>query len=320
MMPPLAFSSSTAMVAPHTTPSPVMADGPLIADAKPTRTGWAQAGAAATTVINSARMIPMCRLPVSPWSADDREVLARAREPPRAAGGDLHGVLHLDAAPAVLIVGRLHAEDHAGLEQGRRRRVDRGRVIGLEPDAVAHVVALIVRDAVLAGHAHGDLEDVAHGHARSHGSHGRLLAGQRGRVVPRLLLARPAEDGRPRDVRAVALVDAAQVAADEVAGPERALGGVDVRERGPLADRDHGEEGRGAAAQHLLLVDPRRLALGHARLEHPQDGGDAVLGDERGALQPRDLLAALHHPRPAQELVGGGERRSHKALVELPPR
>src|SRR6266571_2605226 len=250
MMPPLAFSSSTAMVAPHTTPSPVMADGPLIADAKPTRTGWAQAGAAATTVINSARMMRMCHLLVvdpSPpegervrvrggaWRirlADDRELRARAREPPRAVGRDLHGVLHLDAAPAVLVVGRLHAEDHAGLEQGRRRRVDRGRVVGLEPDAVAHVVALIVRDAMLAGHAHGDLEDVAHGHARSHGRDGRLLASERGPVVPRLLLARPAEDGRPRDVRAVALVDAAQVEADEVAGPERALGGVDVRERG----------------------------------------------------------------------------------------
>src|SRR5206468_11353052 len=104
-------------------------------------------------------------------------------------------------------------------------------------------------DAVLAGHAHGDLEDVAHGHARPHGGHGRLLAGERGPVVPRLLLGRPAEDRGPRDVRAVALVDTAEVEADEVAGPERALGRVDVRERGPLADGDHGEEGRGAAAQ-----------------------------------------------------------------------
>src|SRR5437773_11480895 len=125
MMPPLAFSSSTAMVAPHTTPSPVMAEGPLMADAKPTRIGWAQAGRAVAAVNNSARMIRMSVLlwirfsvgaPPRPTvgevdrrvdcrataSADDRELRARAREAPRAVGGDLHGVLHLDAAPAVL--------------------------------------------------------------------------------------------------------------------------------------------------------------------------------------------------------------------------
>ncbi len=48
MMPPLAFTSSTAMVAPHITPSPVMADGPLIADENPTLIGWAHAGPAAS--------------------------------------------------------------------------------------------------------------------------------------------------------------------------------------------------------------------------------------------------------------------------------
>src|SRR2546423_1173759 len=39
MMPPLALISSTASVAPHRTPSPVIAAGPPIAEAKPMRVG-----------------------------------------------------------------------------------------------------------------------------------------------------------------------------------------------------------------------------------------------------------------------------------------
>lgn len=52
MTPPRALISSTASMAPHCTPSPVMAAGPLMAEAKPTRMGgaWAAAGRAASRV------------------------------------------------------------------------------------------------------------------------------------------------------------------------------------------------------------------------------------------------------------------------------
>src|SRR5438067_13852921 len=54
MTPPLALISSTASVAPHRTPSPVMAAGPLIADAKPMRMGGACAPADDAPAENAA--------------------------------------------------------------------------------------------------------------------------------------------------------------------------------------------------------------------------------------------------------------------------
>ena len=53
--PPLALISSTASVAPHFTPSPVIAAGPLIADAKPTRMGGACALVSGGTAARTAR-------------------------------------------------------------------------------------------------------------------------------------------------------------------------------------------------------------------------------------------------------------------------
>src|SRR5919109_4335371 len=191
MTPPFALISSTASVAPQRTPSPVIAAGPLIAEAKPTRMGGAWAPAE-TAMRSSAATVSASRMAASSLS-DDREVLAGARERARATGGDLDRVLHLHAAPPVLVVGRLHAEHHAGLECGARPRVDRRRVVGLEPDPVADVVALIVRQPVLARHAHGELEEVAHRHAGLHGGDGGPLTGENGPVVARLLVGRLAQ-------------------------------------------------------------------------------------------------------------------------------
>src|SRR2546428_1415549 len=109
-------------------------------------------------------------------SPDDREVLARACEPPRAAGGHLDRVLHLNAAPAVLVVRRLDAKHHARLQPRLGRRVERRRVIRFEPDPVADVVALVARQSAFARDPHGDLEDLADWHASLHGADRCLLA------------------------------------------------------------------------------------------------------------------------------------------------
>ncbi len=49
-MPPLALYSSASIWAAHFTPSPVMADGPVMADAKPTRIGGAPCAPAPGTL------------------------------------------------------------------------------------------------------------------------------------------------------------------------------------------------------------------------------------------------------------------------------
>src|SRR5262245_65930289 len=117
-----------------------MAAGPLMAEAKPMRMGgaWAPAESAMSSRVAS---VIANRMAVS--LADDGEVLARAGEGARAAGRDLDGVHDLHAAPAMLVVGRLHAEDQPGLQRGVSRCVDGGRVVGLEPDPVGDEVALV---------------------------------------------------------------------------------------------------------------------------------------------------------------------------------
>src|SRR5581483_7039396 len=122
MMPPRALISSTTMVPAHFTPSPMMAEGPVSEDEKPTRMGagdCAAAGhaAARTSASERAKRLSMSGLLVgpgrsrrSPVSTDDLQILVRAREPARAGRGDLDGVLHLHAAERVLVVRRLHAE------------------------------------------------------------------------------------------------------------------------------------------------------------------------------------------------------------------
>src|SRR5437773_1794767 len=64
----------------------------------------------------------------------------------------------------------------------------------------------------------------------------------------------------------------------------------------------------------------RGVALGDAGLEHAQDRGDAVLGDERRALERRHLVRSLHHTRLAKHLVGRHERRPRQALLDARPR
>src|SRR5712692_8413578 len=176
MMPPLALYSSASNWAAHFTPSPVIAEGPVMAEANPTLMGGADCASPpgrsppstrASTIaipIVLRRVSVIALSPRSALSTEDRQLLARLGEPAYAAGGDLDGVLDLDAAPAMFVVGRLHAEDHAGLQRGVGRRVDGGRIVGLEPDAVADVVPLVVRHAVLARHPHRGLEDLADRH------------------------------------------------------------------------------------------------------------------------------------------------------------
>src|SRR5437773_1414009 len=224
MTPPLALISSTASVAPHRTPSPVMAAGPLIADAKPMRMGGAcapaddapaeSAASSRVMAISASRIMLSSFLlgaPTSPPNpptfgpprrsrggprflrACHREILAGAGQRSHAGVCDVDGVFALDAGPAVLVVGRLDAEDHARFERGGGRGVDRRRIVGLEPDAVADMMSLIVRQTVLARDAHGDVEQPADRHAGLHGRDRRALTREDGRVIARLLVAGRAE-------------------------------------------------------------------------------------------------------------------------------
>src|SRR5262245_50898228 len=120
-MPPRALYSSASIWAAHFTPSPVIAEGPVMADENPTLTGAARgaasarASAAAAATVRQMESGWVRRIGVS-WcsaSAEDVQFLARARERAHARGRDLDGVLHLHATPAVLVVRCLHAEDHA---------------------------------------------------------------------------------------------------------------------------------------------------------------------------------------------------------------
>src|SRR5438552_14584704 len=351
MTPPLALISSTASVAPQRTPSPVMAAGPLIAEAKPMRMGGAcapaddapaeSAASSRVMAISASRIMLSSFLLGAPTSPPNpptfgpprrsrggprflrsyhREILAGAGQRSHAGGCDLDGVFDLDAAPAVLVVGRLDAEDHARFERGGGRGVDRRRIVGLEPDAVADMMSLIVRQTVLARDAHGDVEQPADRHAGLHGRDRRALTREDGRVIARLLVAGRAEHRGARDVRAIRTPEAAEVEAHEIPRAQRAVGGVDVGERGAFADRDHREERLSAAAQDFLLVHARRIALGDAGLEHGEDRGDAVLGDERRALEGGDLVRALHHAGLPEHLVRRHERRCRQVLLDALPR
>src|SRR5260370_206056 len=137
MMPPFALISSTASVAPARTPSPVIAAGPLIAEAKPMRMGGAcaptdnaPAESAASSRVKRVRATRMKGLLLSNHNG---EVLAGAGELACAGRRHLDGVLDLHAAPAVLVVRRLDAEHHPGLQRGVRRRIHPRRVVGLHP-------------------------------------------------------------------------------------------------------------------------------------------------------------------------------------------
>src|SRR5262249_61772472 len=180
----------------------VSAAGERRGEGNPMRIGgaWARAdnAPAETAMRSSVATVSTGRMMAISSLSDDREVLTRTRQRARATRCDFDRVLDLHAAPAVLVVRRLDAENHARLERGVGRRVDRRRIVGLEPDAVSDVVTLIVRQPVLARHAHGDLEQLAHRHAGLHGCEGGPLAGQNRGIVARLFLARSAEYRRPR--------------------------------------------------------------------------------------------------------------------------
>src|SRR3984893_18973459 len=157
MTPPLALFWSASIGAAHLPPSAVIAQGRAMAEENPTlmggplcapAPGWSPSIRVSTAAIPIAlRRISVIAPPLlisGTWAgpaAEDREVLPRPREPPGPGGSDLDGVLHLDAAPAVLVVGRLHAEHHARLERHARRRIDGGRIVWLEGDARGHLGA-----------------------------------------------------------------------------------------------------------------------------------------------------------------------------------
>ena len=95
-MPPLALYSSASIWAAHFTPSPVIAEGPVMAEEKPTRIGGAlcapAAGALRAEPEASPTAIAIADRPVvrsvssrSPRSAsaEDLQFLARLGEPPR---------------------------------------------------------------------------------------------------------------------------------------------------------------------------------------------------------------------------------------------
>ena len=134
-----------------------------------------------------------------------------------SAARDEHRLLDVHAEAAELVVRRLHAQHHAGLQRLAARPEPRG-FGGLEPDAVAGVVPAELRQARGAHPGHRRLEDGAAVHARPDRVEAGLDAGL-DRVVG-TLPARVglAQHGHARDVAAIALEDAAEVEAHEVAG------------------------------------------------------------------------------------------------------
>src|ERR1044072_5365792 len=110
-MPPLALYSSANIWAAHFTPSPVMAEGPVMAEENPTRIGGAPRGEppaqpARDRDPDPSASDPCHRALLARPSAEDLQFLARLREPAHAGRRYLDRVLHLDLAPAVLVVRR----------------------------------------------------------------------------------------------------------------------------------------------------------------------------------------------------------------------
>src|SRR5260221_10184883 len=115
--------------------------------------------------------------------ADQHELARRLGDPLRTVLSDENRVLHLQAPETDLVVRGLHLEHHAGLERSRSGLVEDRRVVQVEADAVANVMAPVVRDAGSARRFDRRLEDPVRRHARAN-------------LLDRLLLAledRPAE-------------------------------------------------------------------------------------------------------------------------------
>src|SRR5437660_336822 len=148
----------------------------------------------------------------------DDEAAVGAIDDRASTARDEHRLLDVDAETAELVVRRLHAQHHAGLQRVAARPKP-GRLGGIEADAVAGVVPAELRQAGGTHPGHRRLEDGAAMHARPDRVETRLDPGL-DRVV-RALPARVglAQDGHARDVAAIALEDAAEVEAHEVAGP-----------------------------------------------------------------------------------------------------
>src|SRR4026208_298933 len=88
-----------------------------------------------------------------------------------------------------------------------------------------------------------------------------------------------------------------------------------------LAASRSGTPGLGPPEVGAVAARPARgrLARGHARLEHAEDRGDAVLRDARRLLETRDLARALDHSGSPEGSVGLGDGRAGQPPAEPLP-
>src|SRR3989441_3632480 len=146
------------------------------------------------------------------------------------------GVLYMEPAPAGLVVRRLHPQHHASLDSRVVARRELRPLVACEPDAVADVAAVVVREPRLPRGLDRHVEDPSRRHAGPDGVDRRLetaLNRVPDLLLPRLRLAHPR--GAPQ-VRVVALVHAAQVEAHEVARLQRPARPADGEEPPPLPE------------------------------------------------------------------------------------
>src|SRR3989442_498580 len=162
----------------------------------------------------------------------------------RPAAGEHPVPWAVAAKPAELVVRRLTAQHHARLERVAAGPEPR-RLGRLEADAVADVVPAEFRKA---GGAHGGDRRLEHRAALDPGPdrvERRLHARLHGVVRALLALARLANHRHARDVAAIALEDAAQAEAHQLAAAERALARIRRRHRGALAEAEGRRARRG---------------------------------------------------------------------------
>src|SRR5262249_1869463 len=164
-------------------------------------------------------------------------------------------------------------------ERGRDAGGELWTLVVLEADAVADVIALEVGQAAGPHRREGRLEETRGGNTGRDGLERGFDAGLDG--VERALLPRVwlAHHGHAAHVRAIALVDAAHVEANELTRAEGAVARPRRRNRAAVADGDDRRIRRGLALQHFAFEHRHGLALRHAGLQHLDDGVERLLRD-----------------------------------------
>src|SRR5262249_43666142 len=186
-------------------------------------------------------------------SVEDDEAPQRAVHHVTLATSDEHGVLHIHAGPSMLIEGHLDAQDFPHLERDRDTGSELGRLVVIEADAVADVMAPKLGQAARSGRGDGHLEHTLGRNARRDGGQRGFEAGLDGIEHGLLSPIRLAHHARTANVRAEPFVDTAHVEAHQIAWTERAVGRPRRGDRGALAHREDGRVGHAIALEDLAL-------------------------------------------------------------------